>query len=400
MGVRALSDSGQARSAVRARLGDRLGEIEEAALTRVAAITDPGDVSDPAYREGLRTAVGAAVAYGIETIGHKGGVPPVPVALLAQARMAARVGIPLDTVLRRYFAGYSLLGFFILEEASNVGVVDGAELQRLLGAHAGIFDRLLSAIGEEHARETEALRLSAGRRKAERIERLLAGELIDTSEIAYDFDAWHIGVVADGAGAERSIREFAAAQDCRPLILPRGGSTVWAWLGSRRQLDPEGLLHLLHRDGSCGGDRSFPAIALGEPGQGLSGWRLTHRQAAAALPVARSRGSVVRYADVALLAAAAQDNLLADSLRLYLEPLEGERDGGESARKTLRAYIAANRNVISAAAAMGITRQSARGRLRTIEDRIGRGLDECAAEIDIALQLRELDRTANRRVAP
>ena len=36
--------------------------------------------------------------------------PVVPPALLAQARLDARDGVPLDTVLRRYFAGNALFG--------------------------------------------------------------------------------------------------------------------------------------------------------------------------------------------------------------------------------------------------------------------------------------------------
>ena len=47
---------------------------------------------------------------------------PVPVALLAQARLAARVGVSLDAVLRRYFAGYTLLGDFLIEEARALGL--------------------------------------------------------------------------------------------------------------------------------------------------------------------------------------------------------------------------------------------------------------------------------------
>ena len=45
------------------------------------------------------------------------------------------------------------------------------------------------------------------------------------------------------------------------------------------------------------------ALAIGEPGQGLAGWRFSHRQAAAALPIAlHSDRTHTRYADVALLA--------------------------------------------------------------------------------------------------
>jgi DNA-binding PucR family transcriptional regulator len=119
---------------------------------------------------------------------------------------------------------------------------------------------------------------------------------------------------------------------------------------------------------------------------------LTHQQASAALPIAlRSPEPFVRYADVALLASILQDDLLASSLReLYLDPLERERDGGEVARRTLRAYFAAERNVSSAAVALGVKRHTVTNRLRTIEQRLGRPLNDCASEVDTALRLEDL----------
>jgi DNA-binding PucR family transcriptional regulator len=103
---------------------------------------------------------------------------------------------------------------------------------------------------------------------------------------------------------------------------------------------------------------------------------------------------MVRYADVALVASLLQDDLLGTSLReLYLKPLEGERDGGELARRTLRAYIEAGGNVSSAAAALGVKRHTVTNRLRAIETTIGRPPEACTAELDIALYLEKLGAT-------
>ncbi|HEU4904609.1 MAG TPA: helix-turn-helix domain-containing protein [Solirubrobacterales bacterium] len=385
--VRARRSEDQARAVLRERLEARREEIEAAALTRVGAIADPSEVSDPTYAEGLRAAVSAAIAYGIETTGREGRDPPIPVALLAQARVAARVGIPLDTVLRRYFAGYSLLGYFILEEASNAAIADGAELQRLLGSHAGIFDRLLAAVAEEHTREAGAVRASAERRHAKRIERALAGEPVGAAELPYDFDQWHLGVLSVGPPAERLLRETASRLDCRLLLLRREEGVVWAWFGARRPLSPAGVL-----DGPASREGGL-TLALGEPAEGLSGWRLTHRQAKATLALAlRSRRRLVRYADVALLASVHRDDLLATSLRrLYLEPLETGGERGKTLRVTLRAFIDAGRNASSAAAALGTRRQTVTARVREVESLLGVSVDACLGELELALRLEELE---------
>jgi len=376
------------------RLRERRGEIEEAILARIRAIADPKDAADPSYVEGLWGALSAAVDYGIAaTEGGGEPEPQLPLALTAQARRAARNGVSLDTVLRRYIAGYSVLGYFIMEEASRDGLMGGSELQRLVGTQTAVFDRLLAAIGEEHTRESESLRLTSEQRRAEWMERLLGGELLDTSGLAYDFEGWHLGLLAAGSEVEGPLRDLARALDLRPLLVRRGDRrTVWAWLGGPQRFDPA-VAHDSAR-------RSWPAgalLAIGEPGEGLSGWRLTHRQAAAALPIAqRGAESVVRYADVALLASALQDDLLATSLReLLLSPLKRERDGGTTTIATLRAYLAAGCNASSTAASLGVTRQTVSARLKAVEDLLGRSIEECRSELDIALRLDDPD-SANR----
>ena len=59
-------------------------------------------------------------------------------------------------------------------------------------------------------------------------------------------------------------------------------------------------------------------------------------------------------------------------------------------RETLRTYLAAERNVSSTAAALGVVRKTVDTRLRTIEERLGRTLHPCPAELEIALELDEI----------
>ena len=95
----------RARASLGERLQVRRAEIEQAILTRVYGVSDTSGISDPEYAEGLRVAVSVAVGHGFTAIQHGDErTPPVPPALLLQARTAARLGVSLDTVLRRYFA--------------------------------------------------------------------------------------------------------------------------------------------------------------------------------------------------------------------------------------------------------------------------------------------------------
>ncbi len=377
----------RARSEFAERLRARRGEIEEALLTRTYAIADPAEAADPEYVQGLRAAVSSALDFGLSAVEHgEERSPRVPVLLLAQARLAARNNIPLDTVLRRYFAGYTTLGDFIVQEAGATSLRE-PWLKRLLREQAALFDRFLATVTEEYGRESETLHLSSEQRRIERIERLLAGELVDATGLAYEFGGWHLGVVGVGVGVEQATRHLAAGFNCRLLVLRREEGLLWAWLGGRSPLDPESLVSEL----TAAEDPHQARIAVGEPGEDLAGWRLTHQQAKAALPIAaRSPESFVRYADVALLASIVQDDLLTTSLReLYLVPLQSERDGGKAAKETLRAYFAASRNVSSTAASLRVRRHTVASRLRASEELIGRSIDSCTSEIDAALRLEE-----------
>jgi DNA-binding PucR family transcriptional regulator len=134
------------------------------------------------------------------------------------------------------------------------------------------------------------------------------------------------------------------------------------------------------------------SLAVGAAGRGIDGWRLTHRQAQAAMLVALRRPQMLtRYADVSLLAAVLRDAELARSVvEIHLSPLDGQKDGAVL-RETLHAYFAAGCNAATAAAALRVDRHTVERRLHTIETRLGRALHTCHAELEVALRVQELD---------
>ncbi|HET6570030.1 MAG TPA: helix-turn-helix domain-containing protein [Solirubrobacterales bacterium] len=363
----------------------RLPELQRAVRARACAISDPLEVADPAYPQSLDGAIEAAIDYRIKVLEapdrHAPGIAP---ALLVQARLDARDGVPVDISLRRYVAGNALFTDFLVEEAEKADVPI-AILRRLLGAHATMGDSLLAAVSAEHAREVEMRIGSIAEQRRECVKRILAGELVDHSRLGYDLDAFHLALMVKGERARELLGRLATALDRHLLAVKREEEPIWAgWLGGQRPLDVDRVISAAL---DIAPDHVF--LTVGEPGEGPSGWRLSHLQAKAALPIAERREqSVLSYSDVTVLASIARDDLLEASLRqLYLAPLEQARDGGETARKTLRAYLDAERNLSSTAAALGVDRRTVRNRISTIEQLLGRPLRGSLADLEIALQL-------------
>jgi DNA-binding PucR family transcriptional regulator len=218
------------------------------------------------------------------------------------------------------------------------------------------------------------------------VQRLLAGAPVDTEALRYELDAVHVGLIAVGAKAKESVRALAGGLGRELLSVSPDEDTVWAWLGGRRALEVADIERVL-----MAREPTAVSLAVGGPGSGIDGWRLTHRQAEAAMLVAQRRPqTLTRYADVSLLAAVLRDSELASSLvEVHLSPLDGHRDSAAS-RETLRAYFAAGCNAATAAAALRVDRHTVERRLHTIETRLGCQLQSCRAELEVALSLEEL----------
>ncbi|MGA9875711.1 MAG: helix-turn-helix domain-containing protein, partial [Solirubrobacteraceae bacterium] len=282
------------------------------------------------------------------------------------------------------------------------------EIEDALSAQAFLLDQLVSGIAcEKHVdQHKRGVRLPESR-LLEQVRQLLTGECVEDTDLGYELTAEHLGVIAGGAGAQDALHCVAQRLDRRLLSVASGEGTIWAWFGGRRNLDMSDVqqaMSELKQSGSVEVDRAEVggggtlagfadlSFAVGEPARGLEGWRVTHQQAQATLEVVLHKPRrFTRYMDVALLAAVLKDKMLAKLLiDIYLTPLEDSRTGGLVLRQTLRAYMAAQRNVSSAAIVLGVARTTVESRLRTVEDRIGRVALQSSAQLEVALGLDEL----------
>lgn len=377
----------QIRDRLAARLRGRSAEIEEAVFSQVRVLAEPAESEDAEYRAGLRATVAEVVSYAMTGIERgENWAEPIPAAAAAQARLAARNGIGLDTVLRRYAAGDRLVGEFIMDEVDSL---PSEALRAILRAQGPHVDRLMASVASEYARELDAMRRSPAQRMAERVQRLMTADSpLDEAAVDYEFEGWHVGLIVTGPRADVAGRTLAAGLGRQSLVVPRGSDSAWAWLGGRRPLT-NGEIERFQGSGVLGD----VSLAVGEPRQGIEGWRLSHREAQAARLVAmRSPRPTTLASEVILLAAVLRDDQLAASLRqTYLAPLDGAGDSGLVLRDTLRAYFAAGFNAATAAAALGVDRHTVQRRLRKVEEALDRLLHACHAELEVALRLEQLD---------
>ncbi len=313
---------------------------------------------------------------------------PLLAAVTAHARRGARAGVELERVLRRYHAAEQRLAAIVLEEVTRADSRPPLSAPQLILDMHALLGELTAEVAATHRRELEHAASSPEERRGERIQALLAGSSFDSSGLGYELDcAWHVCVIALGRQARRALSQLASALGRQLLLLPRSEEVLYAWLGGERLVSTADIEAAPH-----GADALAVKLVLGEPSYGMQGWRVSYRQAQAALRVTLRRPRMVtKYADVALLAHWAADETLARAFtRLHLSPLDEQRDKGVAARETLRAYFDTGHQIEATAYALGINRGTLRARLANIEAALGYPLHERQAELDVALRVEAL----------
>ncbi|HEY8501393.1 MAG TPA: helix-turn-helix domain-containing protein [Solirubrobacterales bacterium] len=375
-------------------LRERLAELEEAILGRLAEIDDAaGEGAGATARFGRRDAVRACLDVALIAIENGGSwddMQMVPARALVEARRVAESGEGVERMLRRYMAGGGVFWDFFLREVLGREMTEEQRARVLLEASAAVASmgaQLLPLVGAAHAKEIARQVHPREERTAVVIQALIDCVPVVTEGIPYDFDGTHLGLVAAGTGARRAVRILAAELGCDHLCLPRPNGVVWAWLQVDSPFDA-GALPDANRF-----ERGV-RIAIGEEASGRLGFRSTHRQAQAAMQVAVwQRQPITRYRDVLLLVPAIQDESCRDALiSVYLEPLEQAPERNPTLKETLEAFFNSERNTSATAAFLRVDRRTATSRLRAVEERLGFSIYTHTAELEIALRLDRLRR--------
>jgi AcrR family transcriptional regulator len=249
----------RARARVVERLRARRLETDAAIFARVRDLA-PGaaGLEDPEYMAGLRAAVAAALEYVLEGIerGETDGsppTPPIPAATLEQARRAARTGVSLDTVLRRYLAGLAILEGFVVEEAEQENrIIPPHVLRDVLANMSALVDRLITAVSRAYGEEIEraghapspAPRAlpSPGRAAAPQRDRILEAMVQLAAEHGFAGVSVKLLTARAGVSTRTFYEEFEDLRQCFLAVLDlalerAGGLIVQAFTRERRWQD-------------------------------------------------------------------------------------------------------------------------------------------------------------------
>jgi len=382
------SSQGNLRPVIVERLRVARPGLDEAIHAHVREVAPAHAGEDLYYEAGQYAAVAESISFGLDALDPANdSAEPVPPAPLAQARRAARFGVPLEILLRRYHAGQARLLAAVEAEMEQVGLGDPRVAIAMVFILQDCANRLTAEVTREYEREITAAHAPSPH-LAETVERLLAGVSLDSSRLKYRMDGvWHLCMFAVGDASRRAVGTLAAALNCELLNVPQSESLMLAWFGGFRPIAAADLERV-----SLGPARQGVILAASEPCRNFEGWRRTYRQAQAALRIALlEQKQITLYSEVAWLTPWIADPALArDLIAIYLGPLNNMRDGGVSARETLRAYFHADGQLEVAAKALEVHRHTLTRRLDTIERQLGYPPHERHAGLALAMRLEVL----------
>ena len=397
-------------------VAELIADVAAAVSRRVTAVSD--DVYDVILREIpelhddkpvlalLSSSVHSNVETCLQIMQHQIELSAVqaPAASLAYARRRAQRGTPLTALLRAYRIGHACFLDWLLRELAqqthDAQLITGATMG-MFNIVAGYVDQTSEEIVAAYTRERENWLRNRSAVRGARIRDLLSGQRINVSAteaaLGYRLRQYHVGLVCWAGDAtatvdnitrlERAIGHLAAqvAYSGEPVFLPRDESSAWAWLplGIRDTFDAAGA--------SAAGVDGDIHFAFGDAAKGITGFRLTHRQALAAQAVALAAGSppprAVTFSEVAPVAMMLGS---ADLLRAWvlatLGGLATDDEHHARLRDTLLVFLRSGGSYKATAEQMALHKNTVQYRIRKAEESLGRPTAGNRHDVELALQ--------------
>jgi PucR C-terminal helix-turn-helix domain/GGDEF-like domain len=390
-------------SAVAAAVSARAGEVSDDIVALLMREISPLD-DDQRVVGLLSASVAANVATVLHVLEH--GIDPerveAPAAAIEYARRLAQRGVPMVALVRAYRIGQARFLQWCFDELGGDGS-DGpvrAEAARLMTERSFIYiDRVSEQVISIYEQERDRWLNNRATVRAARVRAILAGHDVDVdlseSTIDYRLRRRHLGLVAwvreptrgddDLVVLERTATTIAQRAGCRskPLFIPFDEASAWVWLPLQADGSPA--------DGVAAATPEGPVrVALGEPADGIDGFRSTHRQALLAQMVALAAGPdgrlVTAFADIRPLALMASD---VGAVRGWVLDTLGELtvddEQHERLRTTLRVFLSTGGSYTATADRLMMHKNTVRYRVNRAEEIRGRSFHDDRLGVELAL---------------
>jgi DNA-binding PucR family transcriptional regulator len=393
-------------AAVAAALADRLpaisNDVHHVIEREIPALRDDQrivDMLEASVAENVSTVV-HALRYGIDTADLE-----APSSAVEYARRLAQRDVDAAALVRAYRLGQARFTRLFIEELhrqTGTDQIDGATTLRAIDQVSQYIDRVVGLLLPVYERERTGWLQDRSAVLATHVRSLLDGEPADLDRLQvmlrYRLRQRHVGLVlwVDGTPVEldplRRLNELAdglaraAGSTDAVLFVPCDDTTAWVWL-------PCGTGHGPTQNDLATVVDKAPAqlsVAVGSSGDGINGFRRTHRQALGAQAVALAAGTstarLTPFAEVAPIALMCAD---VDSLRGWVGETLGalaarsERNAG--LRDTARVFLQTGGSYTATADQLHLHRNTVQYRVRQAEELRGRPFTDGRLDVELAL---------------
>jgi len=328
-----------------------------------------------------------------------------PPAAIMYARALARQGdVPLSALIRAYRIGHAHFLEYAIRSATALTADRSPAIIELVKGTARWIDRVSDQVSVAYEEERDRWVSSRSGLRQQWVSQLLAGAAVDIERaedmLQYRFDRMHVAAVvwpepAVSNGQVVTLFDQVIALLANelgaighPLTVPTDEreARVWFSVPATAALDAAPLRTALEKSGLR------VRLAVGDPEQGLAGFRRSLLQAqrvkAVALAGTQRAERVILYGEVAPLALMAGD---LDGMRRFVVRVLGglatDCDRDEWLRETLREFLARNRSYSATAEALFLHRNTIQYRVAQAMDRCGHSLDDPEALLNVQFAL-------------
>lgn len=331
-----------------------------------------------------------------------------PAAATEYARRLAQRGTDVIYLIRAYYVAQNAILGHGVAVAGELADGDAALLTEMvhheLQVGFAFVDRVIQQVISAYQEERDRWVQNRSAARTARV-RALLGEGdpdVGTSEadLGYRLRGRHLAMIvwcAPGTVSGNGLDKLEAvtseigatlAGAGSPLFVPNDELCAWVWFPLESAVLPEEK----QVDRILGEAEPGVRLVFGDPGQGVAGFRRSHRQATRVHALALAAGEhcdrALFFRDVGAIALMTAD---LGAARLWvgdtLGVLAGDDGQHERLRDTLRVFLASGGSYTAAAGQLMMHKNSVQYRVRKAEELLGRPIAENRLDIELALKL-------------